>query len=169
MIYVARVLVSTPGRKWAAFKQTERDSLGPLNLDDERQVRFEGRLTKADLILCESGSIKVWHPSGAAVDVDGQLEYEFVTYEPKRNLIVISIFVGDEDTGAPIRFDNLFPNKRYGESENDHRAFLLVTAASPGKRANAWALAPTANDAHTTYGAVITAEYLARLMQATKL
>lgn len=152
MIHKAQVFVSLPGLQWVLKKRIQRaNTLLPSGNDPK------------GAILCEKGSVKIWSSSGTPVDQDSELEYEFVMYDEKTRRVIIAAFVGEGDEGAPVSFDNLFTTKTEELFQMD-RAFLIVPVARGVGRVEAWALAPTGEDAHDEYGASAGLGYLARLL-----
>lgn len=151
MFHKAQLLVSFPGGEWLHEKEAKRSRMSPPSDNDPTRA-----------VLCEEGSVKLWSLSGKPIDLDGELEYEFVVSDGKTNQAIFAVLVNDDDEGAAILFDNLFPKTE--EMFNLDRAFLVVPITRNARRVKAWALAPTGKDAHTTYGASAKLSYLARLL-----
>lgn len=164
MIHTAKVLASYPGTLWAQKKQTLRDRT-VYEPENQKLIRFEGRLVKPGIVFCEKNSVKVWTSSGDKIDTNSELEYEFVQYDERRRLMILAVMTGDGPAGG--RFDAIFTKLKPSDVYLENRAFLIIPTKPAGEQITSMALMPTGEDTHDNYGVCASPEYLARLLRAS--
>jgi hypothetical protein len=170
VIHKTQVMVRLPDKRWAtAMEARRREIKSTIDLlKDHSEV--------PDIVqseLCRGGYLDPRHGlticslDGTIIDDGSEFECEFVGYDPKgRGRVIMAVFVGDGDTGAPIRFSNLFTGMEHGEAFESDRGFLI---AQPTDRlVRGWALQPTGQDTHDEYGIYASPEYVARLLAAAR-
>lgn len=157
MIHKAQVYVSFPASPWAKEMQLKRLGV-PCDPYDP-----------ATIIDCRKGDIRIYTLRGDELDPASTLAYEFVHYDEQRGIIVVSVFIGEDDSPVHRGFDKLFPLE-HTEAPQHEVAFLIVPA-TPGRflKVKAWALVPIDSDPHAVHGASTNPEYLHRLITAVGL
>lgn len=161
MIHKARVMIETPGKRWALRMQANRREvldkikLGMPDMIDVVTL-IESRLG------CEPYDIAISSLSGESIDEGADLDYEFMAYS--RGKIIIAVFLGEGKNPSRTRFAKLFPGRSRGAA--DDRAFLVVSPARGFQEG--WALWPTGQDRHNEYGVEATPSYLKKLVSAAR-